>query len=45
MRHKIDLNALYADALAATPETIEGQPPQPLPTTCPMTLDELLGVT
>ncbi len=45
MRHKIDLNALYADALAATPETIEGQPPQPLPATCPMTLDELLGVT
>ena len=43
MRQKIDLDVLYADALAATPETTEGQPPQPLPQTCPVTLDELLG--
>lgn len=43
MRQKIDLNALYADVLAATPEAMEGQPPQPLPATCPVTLDVLLG--
>jgi hypothetical protein len=43
MRQKIDLDVLYADALAATPETTEGQPPQHLPQTCPVTLDELLG--
>jgi hypothetical protein len=25
------------------PETIDGQPPLPVPDTCPATLDELLG--
>ena len=43
MRQKIDLAALYADALAATPEAMNGQPPLPVPQICPMTLDELLG--
>jgi hypothetical protein len=43
MRQKIDLASLYADALAATPETIDGQPPLPVPETCPVTLDELLA--
>jgi hypothetical protein len=43
MRQKIDLAALYADALAAVPEAIDGQPPLPVPETCPVTLDELLG--
>jgi Domain of unknown function DUF29 len=42
MRHKIDVATLYADALAATPSTMDGQPPLPLPPTCPMTLNELL---
>jgi hypothetical protein len=43
MRQKIDVAALYADALAAMPETMDGQPPLPAPQVCPVTLDELLG--
>jgi hypothetical protein len=43
MRQKIDVADLYADALAAMPETIDGQPPLPLPDVCPVTLDELLS--
>ena len=43
MRQKIDMADLYADALAAVPETIGNQPPLPLPQICPVTLDELLG--
>jgi hypothetical protein len=43
MRQKIDLASLYADALAATPETIDGRPPLPVPDVCPGTLAELLG--
>jgi hypothetical protein len=43
MRQKIDLVALYADALAALPETMDGQPPLPVPETCPVTLAELLS--
>lgn len=43
MRQKIDVADLYADALAAVPETIDGQPPLPMPQVCPVTLDELLG--
>jgi hypothetical protein len=43
MRQKIDLAGLYDDALAAMPETIAGVPPLPVPTECPVTLDELLG--
>jgi hypothetical protein len=43
MRQKIDLAALYADALAALPETMDGQPPLPVPETCPVTLEELLS--
>ncbi len=42
-RQKIDLAGLYADALSALPETIDGQPPLPVPPACPATLDELLG--
>jgi hypothetical protein len=34
---------LFADALAAMPKTIDGQPPLPLPQICPVTLDELLS--
>jgi hypothetical protein len=29
--------------LRATPETIDGQPPLPMPPLCPMTLDALSG--
>lgn len=43
MRQKIDLAGLYADALAAVPETFDGQPPLPVPDVCPVTLDELLS--
>ena len=43
MRQKIDLAGLYADALAGLPETLDGQPPLPVPPACPVTLDELLG--
>jgi hypothetical protein len=43
MRQKIDVAALYADALAALPESVDGQPPLPVPVECAMTLDELLG--
>jgi len=43
MQQKIDVADLYADALAAMPETMDGQPPLPLPDVCPVTLDELLG--
>jgi hypothetical protein len=42
MRQKIDLASLYADALAAIPDTTDGQPPLPIPDVCLVTLDELL---
>jgi Domain of unknown function DUF29 len=43
MRRKIDIAALYADALAALPKTIDGLAPLPVPDICPVTLDELLS--
>jgi hypothetical protein len=43
MRQRIDVAGLYADALAAMPETVDGVPPRPVPDACPVTLDELLG--
>jgi hypothetical protein len=43
MRQRIDLPGLYADALKALPDTIDGQPPLPVPQVCPVTLDELLA--
>ena len=42
MRQRIDVSALYADALDRLPDSMGGQLPQPLPAGCP-TLDELLG--
>jgi Domain of unknown function DUF29 len=42
MRQRIDVPALYADALQAIPETIDGQAPLPVPDVCPVTLDEML---
>ena len=44
MRQNMDVAGLYADALKALPARMDDQPPQPLSPTCPMTLDELLGV-
>jgi hypothetical protein len=43
MRQKIDIAALYADALAALPDTMDGQPPLPVPAEYPVTLDDLLS--
>jgi len=43
MRQRIDLARIYRQALHALPQTMDGQPPLPLPETCPMTLDELLS--
>jgi uncharacterized protein DUF29 len=42
MRQRIDLARLYRRALRAMPETIDGQPPLPVPAECPITLEELL---
>ena len=43
MRQKLDVAKLYRDALKTLPETVDGQPPLPVPDLCPVTLDELLG--
>ncbi len=43
MRQRLDLARIYRQALRAVPATMDGQPPQPLPDACPVTLDELLG--
>jgi hypothetical protein len=43
MRQRINVAELYADALAAMPEAIDGEPPLPVATACPVTLDELLS--
>jgi hypothetical protein len=40
---KLDVPGLYADAVQALPDTIDGTPPLPLPDVCPWTLDELLS--
>ena len=43
MRRRLDLAKIYRRALRALPDTIDGQPPLPVPAACPVTLDELLG--
>ncbi|MDQ2801748.1 MAG: DUF29 domain-containing protein [Pseudomonadota bacterium] len=43
MRQRLNLARIYARALHAMPETIDGQPPLPVPSICPVTLDELLS--
>jgi hypothetical protein len=43
MRQRIDVAKIYAKALRAMPESIDGQPPLPVPGACPVTLDELLA--
>ena len=42
MAQKIDLPGLYADALEAMPDTIDGVPPLPVPDVCPWTLAGLM---
>lgn len=44
MRQHIDVASLYRKALHILPDTIDGQPPLPVPATCPVTLAELLEV-
>ncbi|MFL5280088.1 MAG: DUF29 family protein [Rhodopila sp.] len=43
MAQKLDVPGLYADALYALPETIDGVLPLPMSDVCPVTLDELLS--
>jgi hypothetical protein len=43
MRQRIDLARIYRRALRRMPETIDGQPPLPVPQDCRVTLDELLA--
>jgi hypothetical protein len=43
MRQRIDVPDLYAKARHAMPETIDGQPPLPVPEIYEVTLDELLS--
>jgi hypothetical protein len=43
MRQRIDMARVYRRAVAALPETMDGQPPLPMPRGCPVTLDELLS--
>lgn len=43
MRQRIDMARLYQRALRGMPDTIDGQASLPVPTECPVTLDELLG--
>jgi hypothetical protein len=45
MRSKLDLDELYGDALLGLPDDMDGQAPQPVPQTCPWTLEELLSET
>ena len=42
MRQRIDLARLYRQALQRLPDTIDGQPPLPVPAAYPLTLDDLL---
>ncbi len=43
MRQRIDLTRIYRRALRGLPDTIDGQPPLPVPDICPVTLGDLLA--
>lgn len=43
MRQKISLERPYRQALRAMPDSLDGQPPLPVPATCPVTLDDLVA--
>jgi Domain of unknown function DUF29 len=43
MRQRIEMAKIYRRALRAMPETIDDQPPLPVPESCPVALDELLA--
>ncbi len=42
MRQRIDMEALYRRALSRLPESLDGEPPLPVPATCTISLDDLL---
>lgn len=42
-RQRIDVAALYREALRRLPPAVDGQAPLPVPQTCPVTLDEMLA--
>ena len=42
MRQRIDVAALYSEALWRMPDTVDGQLPLPMAVDCPVALDELL---
>jgi len=44
MRQRIDMAELYRRALDRLPDSIDGEPPLPVPTECPVTLDALLTI-
>jgi hypothetical protein len=43
MRQRLDFARIYRQALRGLPDTVDGQPPLPVPDACPVTLGELLG--
>ncbi len=43
MRQRLNLDRMYGDALNQMPDSIDNLQPLPIPQTCPVTLDELLG--
>ncbi len=43
MCQRIDLARIHRQAVRIMPDTIDGQPPLPVPGVCPVTLDELLA--
>jgi hypothetical protein len=43
MRQRLHLADIYSDALSGLPDTIDGQPPLPVPSVCTVTLDDLLA--
>ena len=43
MRERIDVASIYRDALRGLPTTIDGEAPLPVPETCPVALEDLLG--
>jgi len=42
MRQLLDVAGIYADALSALPDMMDGRPPLPVPRTCPVTIEDLL---
>ncbi len=39
IRQRIDVTEIYAQALRALPDTIDGEPPMAVPVVCPITLE------